>query len=329
MDNEAIRAIVGELNKHPTNQGILKPIVTTADLQSCFKCILEKTASSFSGRSVTHYKTCVDGSKDGLADNLAEIHTAMASIPLETGFCPERWRHAVDIMLEKVPGIARSNKLRIIQLPEAELNQVPRSAFARKATRLAQNHKGVISEHQYGRSYRMCISPILNKLLTIQILIQKLTNGIVFDNDAKVFYDRIIRGISLASIRRLRNSMNSVRMLGKLWKQLEHHISTGSGISEATYSSTVDKLLYVIGHGSCTSPILWVLLNQLIMAALGEKFDCIKLVSVDNSTTNTRPGDSFVDDTTTGVTSDDTAMDPVPIEVTDLTADEAELINHM
>jgi hypothetical protein len=91
----------------------------------------------------------------------------------------------------------------------------------------------------------------------------------------------------------------------------------------------VDKLLYVIGKGSCSSPILWALLNQLIMTALGEKFDCIKLVSVDNSTTNTRPGDSFVEDTTMGVTSDDTASDPVPIEVTDLTADEAELIGQM
>jgi hypothetical protein len=48
----------------------------------------------------------------------------MASIPLETGFCPERWRHAVDIMLKKVPGIAWYNKLRIIHLLEADLNQV-------------------------------------------------------------------------------------------------------------------------------------------------------------------------------------------------------------
>jgi hypothetical protein len=45
--------------------------------------------------------------------------------------------------------------------------------------------------------------------------------------------------------------------------------------------------------------------------------------------TNTRPGDSFVDDTTTGVTSDDTARDPVSINVTDLTVDEVELINQM
>jgi hypothetical protein len=118
-------------------------------------------------------------------------------------------------------------------------------------------------------------------------------------------------------------------MLGKLWEQLEHHISTGYVISEATYSSTVDKLFYGIGQGSCSSPILWALLNQLIMTELGEKFDYIKLVSVDNIITNTRPGNSSVDDTTTGVTSDDTARDPVSIDVTDITANEAELINQM
>jgi hypothetical protein len=99
MDNEEIRAILGQLKRHPTIQGILKPIVITAYFQSCFKCVPKKMASSFSGRSVPHYKACADGSKDGLADNFAEIHTAMAIIPLETGFFPERWRHAVDIVL--------------------------------------------------------------------------------------------------------------------------------------------------------------------------------------------------------------------------------------
>jgi hypothetical protein len=197
----------------------------------------------------------------------------------------------VDVMLEKIPGIARSNKLMIIQLLEADLNQVLRAVFARNVTKLAQNHKGVIRDNQYGRSHRTCISPILNKLLTIQILIQKRTNGIFFDNDAKGCYNMIISGISLASVRRLGYPKNSVQMLGKLWEQLEHHISTLYGISEATYSSNVDKLLYGIGQGSCSSPILWALLNQLSMTTLGEKFECIKLVSMDNSKTNTRPGD--------------------------------------
>jgi hypothetical protein len=42
MDNEAIRAILGQLKIHPPIQGILTPIVTTADFQSCFKCVPKK-----------------------------------------------------------------------------------------------------------------------------------------------------------------------------------------------------------------------------------------------------------------------------------------------
>jgi hypothetical protein len=208
------------------------------------------------------------------------------------GFCPERWRHAVDIMLEKIPGIARTNKLRIIQMLEANLNQVLRAAFARNIMKLAHNHDGVTSAHQYGQSHRTYISTILNRLLTIQILIQKLTNRIIFDNDAKGCYDRIISGISLATVIRLGYSNNVVRMLGKLWDQLEDHISTGYGISESMYIGSAENLLYGISQGSCSSPILWSLLNQLILIALGETLECITIVSVDKSNTSTRPEDS-------------------------------------
>jgi hypothetical protein len=192
----------------------------------------------------------------------------MMKAPLDAGLCPERWRKAVDVMLEKIPGIILTNKLRIIKLLETDLNQVLRSAFARNISKLAQDSDGIISEHQYGRSRQTCISPILNKLFTIQILVHKRNNGIVFDNNAKVCCDRIISGIALLSIRRLGYSKNSVEMLGKLWEQLEHHISTGFGVSYISYISTVEKLLYGIGQGSCSSPIMWALLNQLILTAL-------------------------------------------------------------
>jgi hypothetical protein len=151
-------------------------------------------------------------------------------------------------------------------------------------------------------------------MLTIQILIQKRTNGIIFDKDSKGCHDRIISGISMASARRLRYPKNYVQMLGKLWEQLEHHISTGNWISETTHSSTLENLLYGIGQGSCSSPILWALLNQLIITALGEQIDCIALVSFDKSKTSTRPGESFLDDTTAVVTSDDATREPVPTE---------------
>jgi hypothetical protein len=329
LSDGAINAIVAQLRKHPAIDKILKPVVTPEDFKSAFKCVPEKTASSFSGRGVHHYKACAEGSGNGLADIQVEVQAAMMTVPLDAGFCPERWKQAVDVMLKKVPGISRSDKLRIIQLLEADLNQVLRIAFARNITRIAKDHEGIISEHQYRRAHNMCMTPVLNKLLTIQILIHKKVDGIVFDNDAKGCYDRITSGITLTYLKRIGYSSNSVRMLGLLWAQLEHHIAMGYGVSDKTYSSTLEKLLYGIYQGGCASPLLWALLNQLPLTAVGDKFDCIRLIAVDGVEEHVHPGDAFADDTTTGVTNDDTAMEPVDVEVTDLTISEEELIGKM
>jgi hypothetical protein len=60
---------------------------------------------------VHHYKACAEGSEDGLAECQSEIHAAMLSVPLATGLCPEQWKNAINVMLEKIPGVLRSNKL--------------------------------------------------------------------------------------------------------------------------------------------------------------------------------------------------------------------------
>jgi hypothetical protein len=203
LTDEALAAILKQLRKHPNVQELIQPIVTKAEFKSAFKCVPEKTGSSFSVRGVHHYKACAEGSDDGLADIQLAIHAAMMTVPLATGFCPYRWKKAIDVMLEKIQGVVHSNKLRIIQLLEADLNQVLRIAFARNIAKLSKNKKGIISDHQYGRARATCMTPVLNKLLTVQLLIQKRTEGIVFDNDAKGCYDRIISGVALASLRRL------------------------------------------------------------------------------------------------------------------------------
>jgi hypothetical protein len=327
--NEALHAIVKQLRRHTVIQKIIKPVITVEDFRSTFKCVPEKTASSYSGRGIPHYKACAENMDDSITDAMCGVHAAMMSIPLVAGFCPERWKHVIDVMLEKIPGVVRTNKLRIIQLLEADLNQVLRIAFASNITKLARDNEGVISNHQYGRSHKTCISPIFNKMLTIQLLIQKKVNGIVFDNDAKGCYDRIISGVSLATLRCLGYSRNSVRMLGLLWAQMQHHICTGVGVSKDTYRLSVNKLLYGIGQGGCALPIIWVLLNQIILAALEDKFDCIRLVAVDGVEEHIRPGDSFVDDTTCGVTDDNVDMEPVPASVTNLTDGEEALVGRL
>jgi hypothetical protein len=73
-------------------------------------------------------------------------------------------------------------------------------------------------------------------------MIQKKTNGIVFENDAKGFYDRIVSEIALAALKRIGYYKNSTRMLGILWDQLEQHVATLLGVSDISYNSTIDKL---------------------------------------------------------------------------------------
>jgi hypothetical protein len=126
LSDEAIYAIVAQLRKHPAIDKIIKPVVSPEDFKSALKYVPEKTVSSFSVRGVHHYKARAEGSDDGLADIQVEVHASMMTVPLDAGFCPEYWKQAVDVMLEKVPGIPRSDKLRIIQLLEADINQVLR-----------------------------------------------------------------------------------------------------------------------------------------------------------------------------------------------------------
>jgi hypothetical protein len=88
------------------------------------------------------------------------VHVAMTKVPLDACFCPERWWHVSNTMLKNVTSVVHTNKLQIIQLLEADLNQVLRSAFSRNISKLALGHDGTMSEHQYGISHRTCISHI-------------------------------------------------------------------------------------------------------------------------------------------------------------------------
>jgi hypothetical protein len=232
LSDTATKAVVKQLRKHPALYKVLEPAVTENVFKSAFNCVREKTASSYSGRGGEHYKVCAEGSDDGIVDLLSTVHADMMSVPLDAGCCPSRWKHAVDVMLEKIPGVSRSDNLRIIQLLEADLNQVLRIAFARNIGRLAKEHEGIISKHQYGRAHKTYMTPMLNKFLTVQLIIQKRIEDIVFDNDAQGCYDRIISGIALACFRRIGYSKNSTRMLGLLWSQLEHHVATAYGVSD-------------------------------------------------------------------------------------------------
>jgi hypothetical protein len=111
LSKDALAAIVKQLRQHPTVIQIINPIVTEEDFKSAFKFVLDKMVLSLSDRGIHHYKACAEGSEDGLAYTHLVIHVAMVTVSLAAGLYPEQWKKAIDVMLEKIMGVVRSNKL--------------------------------------------------------------------------------------------------------------------------------------------------------------------------------------------------------------------------
>jgi hypothetical protein len=108
LSDKAIFSIVTQLKQHPLLHELINPIVTAEDFRSSFQHVPEKTASSPPGRHVGHNKGFLDPNDEHTV-LLAEAK--LMKIPLATGYFPERWRQAVDVMLEKIPDISKANKL--------------------------------------------------------------------------------------------------------------------------------------------------------------------------------------------------------------------------
>jgi hypothetical protein len=99
LRDEEIQAILKQLRQHPEIQKISNPIITVEDFKSAFKWVPEETSFSYSGRGYHHYKACAEGPSDGLENARVGVHAALMSTPLLTGYCPERWKQIIYVML--------------------------------------------------------------------------------------------------------------------------------------------------------------------------------------------------------------------------------------
>ena len=97
--------------------------ITVDEFQEYWKRAKEKTSSSPSGRHFSQWKAIA---KDR---GLSNIMTTMVTIPLVTGYSPERWRYRLERSLQKKGKGLKANELRTIVLMEADLNMALKTVF--------------------------------------------------------------------------------------------------------------------------------------------------------------------------------------------------------
>ena len=88
------------------------------DFIHCWGGSREKTASSLSGRHFGHYKAA------SRSHQLSELHASFLHIVSLSGICLKRWAKGLTIMIEKMKGVIRVDKLRALLLMEADFNSL-------------------------------------------------------------------------------------------------------------------------------------------------------------------------------------------------------------
>ena len=97
--------------------------VSPDDFRKYWKKAREETSSSTCGIHFGHYRAATK------SDKITKFLSQKVTVIARTGLPPERWDNRLQVMLEKIAGIALVNKLRAILLMEAEYNFFNRWQF--------------------------------------------------------------------------------------------------------------------------------------------------------------------------------------------------------
>ena len=104
-----------------------KIVITPSELICFWKKVGEFTSSSSSGVHYSHYKAAIQDQTSTLVLALQLTVIAHSSIP------PESWSVGLQVMLEKIAGVCLVDKLRAIQLYEADFNCYNQFIFGQTA----------------------------------------------------------------------------------------------------------------------------------------------------------------------------------------------------
>jgi len=251
----------------------------------------ERTASSLSGAHFGHYKS---GTFNDLING---VHTALAVIPLKTGYSYTRWRKGINIMLEKSTGNFQVDKLRIILLFEADFNQL--NKFIGREMMYHAEQYGLVAGEQYGsRHGRSSITQSLNKRLTFDQFRQLKQAATVCSNDATSCYDRIVHRIAAQSMYRCGVPKPALICMFSTIQRLQHHIRTLFGDSQISAGTDLWAVpISGIGQGNGAGPQIWAVVSTPILDILRNAGYGATFKLAISGASVSFVGYSFVDDT--------------------------------
>jgi hypothetical protein len=135
---------IGKLGVKILNDEGSEIVITPDDFKLFWQKVNEFTSSSMSGVHYGHYKAAI---QDKL---ISEVLALQLTVVARSGIPPENWSVGLQVMLEKIAGVCLVDKLRAIQLYEANFNCYNQFIFGRNAMQ-ALTASGYVPEELFSQ----------------------------------------------------------------------------------------------------------------------------------------------------------------------------------
>ena len=211
----------------PSILGSVNVDITIEEYSNFWKHKRETTVTSPFGLHIGHYRSSLQIE----AVDILDIHRKMMLIPFKFAMVPQRWAKTVQIFLEKDPGSPWTNRLRIIELFDAQVNAGLQIIFGQRMIQNALHHNQIHPSTYGSIPHRTAQDAVLEKTFSLDIMRITKTNGAIFDCDAKGCYDRIIAALQSITCRRLGIPRTTSLFFARFWAVCRHFIRTRHGTS--------------------------------------------------------------------------------------------------
>jgi hypothetical protein len=227
---------------------------------------------------------------------MCEYMSVMMSLPFVYGFINKRWTKALDVMLEKVKGLRKIHRLRIIGLLEADFNTALKFFFAKQLMKNAEQTD--LCEEQWARANRTAMDPALRKILGFEYSRLMYITITLLANDMTACFDRMVPDISSIIARKYGISKGIMRCRNKVIESMQHHIQTAHGDSTNYYENDPESIPMsgeIQGKGDVAT--LFALESQTILNTHRELTTGIVLPHVAHPNVRiVKNNDAYVDD---------------------------------
>lgn len=156
-----------ETDDHPFP--LISDEITFDEFKDVFLATRESTVSSPSGLHIGHYQVAA------YFPEIGKVLATMMTLPFQYAFAPERWCNSIHLMLEKCQGRPLLNKLRIIQLFEADFNASLKIKISRQLMRTAEEQQLFGKDMHGGLKGKSMHDALMTQQLTYNISQQNKT----------------------------------------------------------------------------------------------------------------------------------------------------------